>query len=146
MKIYIKNVILADLENTISNSKHRMHLLKTNKAKFQDEFKNDPPNTNVINFLNSYYNNNYNIQIVILSAKKEQYRSIVEEWLKKYEVIYDELIMQKTNDNRKPSVFKSDYIKENRTRIIMALDDVGETCKMISENHIPVLRIQQWEK
>lgn len=140
---YVKNIVLVDLENTLSNSKHRMHLLKVDSIKFQKEFLNDPPNTNVINFTNSFYNNNYNINITVLSAKKEKYRKDAELWLKKNEVIYDELIMQGDKDKRKPFDFKSDFVKENRNKILLALDDVGKTCAMIADNHIPVLRIVQ---
>ena len=90
-----KNIILVDLENTLSNSKHRMHLLKKDKEKFQKEFLNDPPNKNVIDFTNSLYNNNYNFRIIVLSAKKDTYRKDAEKWLRDHEVIYDELIMQR---------------------------------------------------
>ena len=145
-KFGFKNIILVDLENTLSNSKHRMHLLKKDKEKFQKEFLNDPPNNNVINFTNSLYNNNYDLRIVILSAKKDIYRKDAELWLKKNEVIYDELVMQPERDKRLPFEFKSDFVKQNRTKILFALDDVGKTCSMIAENFIPVLRIEQWER
>ena len=146
-KPYQKHVVLCDLENTLSNSKHRMHLLKEGKHdKFQEEFKNDPPNESIINFINDYYNNNYGIRIVILSAKKDKYRKIAELWLKRNGVIYSELIMQSDNDKRLPSQFKSDYVKENRNSIIMALDDVWSVCEMIRSNYIPVIYVQQWDK
>ena len=144
MKSYQKNVLLIDLENTLSNSKHRMHLLGKDNEKFQKEFLNDPPNKNVIDFVNSMYNNNYNISVVILSAKKEKYKKDAIKWLEKNNVAYDELIMQPDRDKRLPFQFKSDYVKENRNRILFALDDVGRTCAMIAENRIPVLKIQQW--
>ena len=141
-----KNIILVDLENTLSNSKHRMHLLKKDKEKFQKEFLNDPPNKNVIDFTNSLYNNNYNFRIVVLSAKRDTYKKDAEKWLRDHEVIYDELIMQREKDKRLPFEFKSDFIKENKNNILFALDDVGKTCAMIASHFIPVLKIDQWEK
>jgi len=140
---YVKNIILVDLENTLSNSAHRMHLLNVDNIKFQKEFSNDKPNTNLINFTNSFFNNNYNIIIIVLSAKKEKYRKEAELWLKSNGVIYSKLIMQPDKDKRKPFDFKSDYVKENRTKVLFALDDVGRTCAMIADNFIPVLKIIQ---
>lgn len=142
-RAYSKNIILVDLENTLSNSSHRMHLLNKDNEKFQKEFLNDPPNENVIDFTNSWFNNNLNIRIVVLSAKRDKYRKDAELWLKKYNVEYSELVMQKDNDKRTPWEFKEDFIKEHRTKIILALDDVGKTCAMIASHFIPVLRITQ---
>lgn len=143
---FLKNIVLCDLENTLSDSGHRMHLLKTNPTKFQKEFINDSPDTNIIDFVNSWYNNNYNIRIVVLSAKREVHRKDAELWLKKHDVIYDELVMQKDKDKRSPPEYKSDYVKQNRNKILFAIDDVGKTCQMIADNHIPVLNIKHaWQ-
>ena len=143
---FLKNIILVDLENTLSDSGHRMKWLKTNNKKFNEEFKNDAPDLNIINFTNSFYSSNYNIKIVVLSAKREEYRQMAESWLKNNNVIYDELVMQRDKDKRTPPEYKSDFVKENRNRILFAMDDVGKTCAMIAENYIPVLHVKHaWQ-
>lgn len=139
----LKNKILVDLENTLSNSSHRMRFLNKDNERFKKEFVNDPPNQNVINFVNSLHNNNYDICITVISAQKEEYKQDAETWLKKYQVEYAELIMQPDRDKRKPFDFKSEYVKRNRSRFLFALDDVSRTCDMIAENYIPVLKIYQ---
>ena len=143
---FLKNIVLVDLENTLSDSGHRMHLIKSNPTKFQEEFINDLPDNNVINFTNSWYTNNYNIKVIVLSAKREAHRKIAEEWLEKHKVIYSELVMQGNNDKRTPPEYKADFVKENRNRILFAMDDVGKTCAMIAENYIPVLHVKHaWQ-
>lgn len=131
--------IIIDLENTISNSNHRMHLLKTDPLRFQEEFINDTLNENIKYFIESWMKKR--VKIIILTAKSDIYKNLVIHWLKKNFVHYDKLIMK--NGNESNIDFKEKYAKENKDDILMALDDVGSICEMYSKYDIPCLRIVQ---
>lgn len=135
--------ILFDLENTISNSSHRMHLLHNCKHKeFQDAFQYDSVNKNIKIFMESIYNEGY--KIVILTAKLTCYKLMVIKWLEENHIKYDELIMKPITMNEISDLsFKEQYIKTNKKNIMFAYNDVGIECAIFAKNNIPCLRIEQ---
>lgn len=135
--------IIIDLENTLSNSSHRMkHLESSDQVRFQEEFKNDTLNENVKLFMDMWRKNGYDI--VILSAKKDIYLKMVVDWLVKYDVIFTELIMKPATKNGVSDInFKEAYVYQNSQDIMFALDDVGANCKMFAKYNIPCLRVEQ---
>ena len=134
--------IIFDLENTISNSSHRMHLLYNCKHKeFQNEFQNDSVNENIKLFMNSIYRQGY--KIVILTSKLSKYKLMVIKWLEENDVSYDQLIMKHNMLDCSDIEFKEEYIKRNKTNIIFAYDDVGKNCALFAKYNIPCLRIEQ---
>lgn len=141
---YIKNKLIVDLEGCLSNAKHRMHLLKENKfSEFQIQFKNDIINENIDIFIKQFKGLR-EVEIIILTAKQEEYRELVVKWLEKYNVLYDKLIMK--NENLSDIKFKERYAKIHKEEILFALDDVGKNAKMFSDNGIPCLRVEQYEQ
>ena len=140
---YIKNKVIVDLEGCLSNAKHRMHLLKENKfLEFQKQFENDTLNENVNIFIQQFKEFR-ECEIVILTAKREEYKELVVKWLKKYNVIYDKLIMK--NEELSDIKFKERYARVHKEEIMFALDDTGKIAQMFSENGVPCLRIEQNE-
>ena len=134
--------IIFDLENTISNSSHRMHLLYNCKhEEFQREFYHDSVNHNIKMFMKSIYNNGY--KIVILTAKSAIYRLMVVKWLEENDICYDELIMKHDLLKCSDSEFKEEYIKRNKQNIMFAYDDVGANCEIFDKYNIPCLRVEQ---
>ena len=140
---YLKNILLVDLEGTITDFSHRLKYLKTNKEKFNNEFKNDEPDKDIIDFINSMYNNNYNINIVIISSRREFFRKDSELWLRKNNVIFDELVMQRDKDKRTQIEYKFDYIKENKNKILLAIEDNEKMCSFLKQNFIPVIKAKR---
>jgi len=144
-------IVVVDLENTISDARHRMWLLEYNKVpekyknkeyikQFQESFVDDDINVNVKMFIDSLSKKGHTI--VILTAKHERYRNMVAEWLRKYEVKFDVLIM-KQSASEEDLEFKRKYIALNRDVISFALDDVGSICAVFGEYGVPCLRIEQ---
>ena len=133
-------VIVCDLENTLTNASHRMHLLGKDDKKFQNEFIFDKPNNNVILFLESL--KKVEDTRVSVTSKHEKYKHLATLWLDHYNVACDALIMM-PDTNVDGNAFKEKYIKTNASRIIFGLDDVGEICKIYSKYNLPCLRIEQ---
>jgi len=135
--------IIINLEHTISNAWHRIDMKKTGVIRkvFQEQFRNDRPNNNVIMFMKQLTDNDHHI--TILSAKKEKYKLDVVNWLSLHNVEYNSLIL-KPNDCTLPSdEFKEQCVKGFSQKIDFALDDVGANCTMFARNNIPCLRIEQ---
>jgi len=142
-------LVVVDLENTISDSRHRMWLLgygvddaskKEHYDKFQEEFKYDKLNMNVKMFIDSLVRKGYTI--VILTAKLEKYRVMVTNWLVENDVLFSSLVMKK-KENISDLKFKENYIIVNQKLITFALDDVGSNCALFGKYNIPCLRIEQ---
>ena len=132
---------VIDLENTISNASHRMHLLYHCKnEEFQDAFIDDSVNDNVKKFMWQLYKKDY--EVVILTAKLSKYVSMVTDWLETNNVIYNTLEM-KQSDLITDEQFKEEYIKINKNDIAFALDDVGRVCAIYEKYNVPCLRIEQ---
>jgi len=134
--------ILVDLEHTISNCSHRLHLLnKEPKDKFHEEFINDSVNENVKIFLKQLYCKN-NI-IFILTAKNYKYEEVVLKWLKNNKIKFDCLVMKPEDFVGSHTEFKESYIKETKISFDFSLDDCGTNCAMFFKHGIPSLRIEQ---
>jgi len=134
--------VIIDLEHTLSNANHRLHLLKVCKYDaFNNEFVRDPINKDVHYFMKSLRKEGH--QIIILSAKRIKYSEKVRTWLHGHAVEFDQLIMRADNDKRGIVDFKVGYVLEFKDDILMALDDVGEICKAFCDIGVPCLRIAQ---
>lgn len=143
--------VVIDLENTISNSSDRMWMLRYNgesqtlnehyKKQFQEAFMDDFVNENVKLFMDSLKGNPDNV-VVILTAKLDKYRDLVEGWLEHYQVKYDVLVM-KSDETMTDLGYKEKYVSLNKENIDFALDDVGAMCAMFGKYNIPCLRIEQ---
>ena len=133
--------VIVDLEHTISNASHRIAMKKNGieKCKFQLQFKNDRPNENVIKFMEQL--NETGSYVIILSAKRECYRTMVTHWLSLHEVKYDELVMMPDESYLTGEQFKEEYVINSDIHFDFALDDVGANCAMFYRNNIPCLRI-----
>ena len=142
--------VIVDLENTISDARNRLWLLKSESEdqllkeeynrQFQEGFIYDEINMNVKLFMDALHKKGYSI--IILTAKDVDYRSVVVEWLDKYDVSYSLLIM-KDNDKISDLKFKEKYVSKIKHDVDFALDDVGANCAMFATHNIPCLRIEQ---
>lgn len=141
-RIFNKTIILCDLENSLSDSSHRNHLQKTNIEKFNNDFVKDPIDKSIFDLISMWYNNNINIKIVIISSRRSKYKNDAEKWLLDNKVEYNELIVQTDKDKRTPMQFKTDFLKENRNKIIFAIEDVPKTCDMIKSHYVPVVQVK----
>jgi len=137
--------VIVDLEHTITNAWHRLDKRTELRLKgtFNKEFRNDRPNENIIMFIRQLMDNdNF---VIILSAKKEEYKFDVSNWLSLHKVPYSQLIMKPNgmSDTITPDEFKEQCLSIIGMKIDFALDDVGRNCAMFAKNNIPCLRIEQ---
>ena len=92
----------------------------------------------IINMLDKLESEWYmlDVNIYILTGRKEKHRYITIAWLEKYNIKYEYLIMQDWNTAQKNHIFKEEKLKEilKEKNIRMVYDDnpeVGEVCKRL---------------
>jgi uncharacterized HAD superfamily protein len=126
-----KNIIVVDMDGTISDATHRLHHIhgpgKKNWKRFFAEMEQDPPIASVLEQVRQLQREH---PIVILTGRPEEYRAASERWLAKYGVKYDELLMRRTGDRRPDFQAKEQLLRElGPERVLMAIDDREPVCE-----------------
>lgn len=113
-----KNIFVFDLDGTLANHDHRLHLIPTENLDISDswlEFVNacdkDVPIKSTISVLNSLYNDPDNY-IIILTARSEAVKNKTVDWLCNNNCEYDNLFMRGIGDNSKDTDFKERVLRE----------------------------------
>ena len=144
----IKNTVILDLDGTLADGRHRLHLLPKkdyNLTESWTEFNlaaiDDTPFTDNITLGNTLYDAGY--IVIVLTGRSDIAREITEDWLEKHGVKYHSLIMRSQSDNRKDTQIKEEYLRKiGVERILCAFDDLphvayhframGITCHLVT--------------
>lgn len=65
-------------------------------------------------------------EIIILTGREEKFRDVVEKWLEKHNILFDQLLMRGTGDHRPADITKEDLYVYNiayKYNVIFALED-----------------------
>lgn len=136
------NTICCDLDNTLAETSHREHFLQGTKRNWRGFFEamgEDKINVWCKELLNGM---GYCAEVVIVSARPDDYRKITESWLLHNEVRYDNLIMRSRGDFRKDSIVKLQlYEFEIKTRynVLFWVDDRKQVIDEMRNNGVIVL-------
>lgn len=147
--------IVSDIDNTLANADHRQHFLSDGKKDwkgFFDAMGEDTPNNWCVELLTmgewtkvgmkKQYPNMRPLQIVLVSARPDNYRQLTESWLLHQHVPYDKLIMRSRDDRRRDDIVKEMlYEFEIKTRydVIFWLDDRKQVIDKLRSHGIVVL-------
>ena len=119
--------VIFDLDGTLTDVTHRVHHVKSNPINwksFNDLMVHDSLNHWCFELIDAMKLKGY--KIIFVTGRGEDYRVHTVEWLKKHQVIYDELYMRPLNDFREDSDVKeslyNDHIKQNN-RVLFVVDD-----------------------
>lgn len=115
----MKIIYIFDLEGTLSNHSHRLHLLpkvsekeansKDHYAAFHAAFPKDPVNNHIVNMINSFFEFN---PAIILTGMMEKHRQMAVDYLDYHKVFCDSLVMRQNDDFRPSPEFKLAHIKD----------------------------------
>lgn len=150
----MKNIVIFDLDGTLSCGKGRLNLLPDkNKAHLTgswDEFNlaagGDKPIVDNILMCNALLKQGF--EIVILTGRCDIAKSITVKWLLDNNVKYNQLIMRSSGDHRKDTEVKESVIKSiGVNNILCAFDDLehiakhmrslGVTCHLVTHYENP---------
>ena len=133
-----RKIVLVDVDGTLADSSHRIHYLRENPKNWDSFFDEkivfeDPPIravADLVRAIRPFY------VIVIATGRPERLRSVTTEWLVRYKIEFDVMLMREDDDRidddvlkiRMAEVFPLDRIAfaiEDRNRIVKAYREKG---------------------
>lgn len=147
----MKNVIIWDLDGTLSDGTHRIHLLPTKdygNTKSWEAFNlasgDDTPFQDNIDLMNSLRYCGFDI--VILTGRSDIAREITEKWLDDHGCHYDALIMRPFDDHRRDIDFKREELEAiGIDNILCAFDDAEHVVKFMRSLGITCHQVTHYE-
>lgn len=145
-----KSIILFDLDGTLADNEHRQHYV-SNEDKEWDMFFaeqiNDRPNHPIIELFKSLKKSNKN-PLFIITARPERYREKTTEWLAKYQIFPERLVMRKDGDRRSDVIVKKEmlsnfrlegmhplFVVDDRTSVVKMWREEGVTCLQCADHN-----------
>ena len=125
-----RNICIFDLDGTLSNGNHRLHLLPKKDLHLTESWTafnmaagGDAPITDTIRVMEAMRAAGF--IVIILTGRSDEAREISEKWLVQTGAShYDLLIMRSASDNRKDTVIKEEILRKiGIERIVAAWDD-----------------------
>lgn len=122
--------VIFDLDGTLADGKHRLHLLPTVDLHLTDSWnefnrasKDDPPFQDTIDVCNIMAR--AGLRVIILTGRSDIVRAETEVWLERNSVLYSELVMRSHSDNRKDIIIKEEFLRNQvgLENIVAAWDD-----------------------
>lgn len=132
----MKNVIIWDLDGTLADGRHRLHLLPSKENRnhtsgwlaFNQASKFDTPFTDNIQLMNAMASFGY--VNIILTGRSDHVIDDTQKWLLEHGCQYRKLVMRSKDDHRKDTDFKEAALKEiGLHRILCAFDDLEHVAK-----------------
>ena len=144
-----KSMVICDIDGTVANCEHRKHYLdnpvgdKKNWKGFFSEMDKDTPITDTIDTVRGMHKLGH--EIVFVSARPEDYRSVTEAWLEEHiDFPYTTLIMRHSGDSRQDAVVKEQILHKYFTgkyNVAFVLDDRPSVIRMWRENGLEVIDV-----
>lgn len=146
----MKDVVIFDLDGTLADGTHRLHLLpKDNYGEtwawkpFNMACKDDAPikdNIELCNALNRRY------AVIILTGRSDDAEKETRMWLQRHRVEFYKLIMRSKHDNRKDIVIKEEVLRAiGLERILCAFDDSPAVIKHFRELGITTHAVTEYD-
>jgi len=109
----MKTAWIFDIDGTIANLEHRLHHVKNGKSDWSAFFKsciNDEPIGDVIYLLSLLKQNGH--MIILLSGRSDEVWTETVEWLDRWAIYFDHLVMRKQGDNRPDYIVKDELLSD----------------------------------
>jgi hypothetical protein len=144
----MKNIVLCDIDGTIANIDHRVHLLKDKPVDWEAFYKDahkDAPIHEMLDLIDALFEV-YDVNFI--TARSENERALTNKWLtdKLLFIRFPCLIMRKNGDHRCDSIVKVEraleegytpdrvaFVLEDRTRVVKAWRAAGYRCLQVAE-------------
>lgn len=126
----LPTVVLCDIDGTVA--------LKGARSPFDESrVHEDRPNRNVVEVVESLYNNGNGYPIIFMSGRSDACRTATEAWLEDELHVWEfELHMRRAGDRRKDSIVKRELFDEHvrgKFNVLCVLDDRDQVVKMWRE-------------
>lgn len=122
------------MDGTLADIRHRLHHVsgsgKKNWKRFFREMDRDLPNEEIVTMVRELQPGH---EIVVVSGRPDDYRTMTEEWLRRHDVHWDEMHMRRSGDHRPDHIVKReilDRLLASGKRITLVIDDRPSVCEM----------------
>lgn len=147
-----KPIVIVDLDGTLSDGSHRLHLLPTENlhlteswSEFNRAAAGDSPIKSTIAVINGLWVSGF--AIVILTGRSDEVRYETCKWLNENGVKFDEIIMRRQEDNRKDTVIKEEALRAiGLDNIVCAFDDSPNVVKHFRRLGITTYQVTEYDK
>ena len=131
-----ERAVVFDLDGTLADASHRLHLINGAKKRWPEFFKacvDDAPIDDVILTLRTFCGAGF--VTVIASGRSDEVRKETEGWLARYRIPYHLLLMRKAGDYRADHIVKREMLDGplNEYDIVAVFDDRDQTVRMWRE-------------
>ena len=136
-----RNIVLCDLDHTISDARWRDDLIKANDwDAYHAGFKDDAPCTDIIGLVNSLAICGY--KIYGITARPVKWKKATQDWLIKHGVMMHELLMRPDTDYQHACALKMALAGHLLDRVAFILDDREDVCASFKGIGITALAVQ----
>lgn len=146
-------VVIMDIDGTLANAEHRVHLISDwspdglLQSKNWPEFLARAVDDTVNEEIRALNNAMYGIaQIFVVTGRSEDSRDMTVAWLKKHGITYDRLYMRPTGDYREDCQVKSevlDQILAEDRKILFAVEDRKRVTAMWRARGVRCLQVAE---
>jgi hypothetical protein len=139
---------IYDVDGTLANVDPFLHFIRGDKKSY-DAFHSASlhaiPNMNVLEMLNNSVSDGHSVLIV--TSRKEKYRSLTSMWLAKNNIRSHALFMRADDDNRPDYEAKKDMLNKiaKLWDVTHAIDDNPNVIRLWEDNNIPTTKIGTWD-
>ncbi len=136
----MKRVYVFDIDGTIANLEHRLHLLPNWDA-FFDACDDDAPIGHIIDVARALGRDN---EIVYVSGRSDRVREATEQWLERHGLPRGRLYMRRAGDHQQDDTLKVQLLADLRAdgfEPIMAFDDRTRVVKAWRAAGIPCAQV-----
>lgn len=147
-----KGIAIVDLDGTLSDGTHRLHLLPTKDLHLTESWSvfngaaiGDKPIQNTIDVVNTLWE--AGMGVIILTGRSDEVETDTLIWLDRYKVKFDYLIMRRAEDNRKDTVIKEEVLRAiGLEHIKCAFDDSPSVVKHFRSLGITTYQVTEYDK
>lgn len=120
-----RQVYLFDIDGTISDPFHRLHLIQNGNKQWDEFFKQskrDLPIWDVIKTQRLL--KKAGALIIMVTGRSDMVRQITEDWMRSYGIPFDYLYMRKANDHREDYIVKEELLNKILDEHNLGLSDI----------------------
>lgn len=147
-----KPFVICDLDGTLSDGTHRLHLLPTKDlhlteswSEFNRAAMHDTPIRSTLSVVNGLWVSGFGV--IILTGRSDEVRAETVQWLAEHGVKYDALIMRRQTDNRKDTIIKEEVLRAiGLENIVCAFDDSPGVVKHFRDLGITTYQVTEYDK
>lgn len=124
-------ILLCDIDGTIANGDHRVHLVNGDTKDWKTYFSllsQDTPVQEIIDKVHKFWHDH---TVCIVSGRPDTYQYETMDWLSKHNVPYNWLFMRPGSDKRPDTEIKAGFLKYiPKDNVTLVLDDRPSVCRM----------------